>query len=88
VGILSFLFRFFRQGIFFKFLAKDGAELTSEYYIPDLIDRLIETDEAEVKVLSSDSNWFGVTYKEDKPHVVAKLNEMIDNGLYPRDLWK
>lgn len=86
-GFYPSYFDFFDRE-FSSFLENEGAELTSEYYIPDLIDRLIATDEAEVKVLSSDSNWFGVTYKEDKPHVVAKLNEMIEKGLYPKDLWK
>ncbi|HRQ30060.1 MAG TPA: hypothetical protein PLU49_08295, partial [Saprospiraceae bacterium] len=51
------------------------------------IDLLIAEGEADVKILSSDSNWFGVTYREDKPFVVEKLSGMIANGVYPRDLW-
>jgi len=86
-GFYPSYFEFFDRE-FTAFLKEYGSELTSEYYIPDLIDKLIGTDEAEVKVLSSESNWFGVTYQEDKPHVVAKLEEMIKDGLYPHSLWK
>ena len=85
-GFYPSYFEFFDRE-FSVFLSEQGSELTSEYYIPDLIDSLIASDEAEIKVLSSDSSWFGVTYKEDKPHVVAKLEEMIENGLYPKKLW-
>lgn len=69
------------------FLQKEGNNPTSEYYIPDLIDYLIKNDKAIVKVLSSDSDWFGVTYKDDKPFVVEKLNKLINSGFYPKKLW-
>jgi len=85
-GFYPSYFDFFNREFSF-FMKEQGGELTSEYYIPDLIDLLISTDEAEVKILSSDANWFGVTYQEDKPHVVAKLNEMIESGFYPLHLW-
>ena len=86
-GFYPSYFEFFDRE-FSAFLDKEGKELTSEYYIPDIIDLLIANKEADVKILSSDANWFGVTYQEDKPHVVAKLNEMIDSGFYPLHLWK
>jgi hypothetical protein len=38
-------------------------------------------------VLSSDAVWFGVTYKEDKPDVVKKIQNLIDKGVYPKNLW-
>lgn len=69
------------------FLKEYGHEETSEYYIPDLIDYLIKSEKSEVKVLSSDSDWFGVTYQEDKPFVMEKLQELIDKGFYPNKLW-
>lgn len=73
----------------FKIFLKDhGTEPTSEYYIPDLIDYLIKENLADVKVLSSDSEWFGVTYQEDKPFVTQKLEELIDSGFYPDKLWE
>ena len=49
---------------------------------------LVKNNVAKVKVLTSDSSWFGVTYKEDKESVVKKLQEFKDQGVYPFDLWK
>ncbi|MEZ4909116.1 MAG: sugar phosphate nucleotidyltransferase [Saprospiraceae bacterium] len=69
------------------FLEEEGSNPTSEYYIPVLIDLLIKNNEAEVRVLSSDSEWFGVTYKEDKPFVMEKLENLIESGVYPKKLW-
>lgn len=85
-GFYPSYFDFFERE-FSRFLAASIQDLTSEYYIPDLIDLLIAQDEADVKILSSDSSWFGVTYKEDKPFVVEKLSGMIRDGVYPEDLW-
>ena len=45
-------------------------------------------DTRNLKVLTSEDSWFGVTYKEDKPSVVAKIQSFKDQGLYPFDLWK
>lgn len=72
---------------FKEFLNLHGNEETSEYYIPDLIDYLIKNNKSDIKVLSSDSDWFGVTYQEDKPFVMEKLQELIDKGVYPEKLW-
>ena len=52
-----------------------------------LIDYLIKSEKSEVRVLSSDSDWFGVTYQDDKPFVMEKLQELIDKGFYPNKLW-
>lgn len=57
----------------------------SEFLIPSVVDELIKDDEANVKVLSSDARWFGVTYKEDRPIVVEKIQELTKNGKYPDD---
>lgn len=72
---------------FKDFLTKFGNEETSEYYIPDLIDWLMANDKAVIKVLSSDSEWFGVTYKDDKPYVMKKIQDLISKGVYPSKLW-
>lgn len=85
-GFYPSYFDYFEK--YFKdFLSKEGALPTSEYYIPELIDLLIRTDQSKVKVLSSDSEWFGVTYQEDKPFVIEKLQKLIDEGFYPKHLW-
>jgi dTDP-glucose pyrophosphorylase len=52
----------------------------AEIYIPLVIDELIKSKQASVKVLHSADKWFGVTYKEDKPQVVAKINSLVDSG--------
>lgn len=55
----------------------------SEFYIPTCVDALIKSGEATCAVLDTDSKWFGVTYPEDRPDVVAKLAEQHAKGLYP-----
>lgn len=72
------------------FLDKALAEnpLKGEYFLPAVVDKLIKEGRAEAKVLKSDDRWYGVTYKEDKPGVVAALQSMKDKGLYPEKLWK
>ena len=49
---------------------------------------LLEEDRATVAVLESEDKWYGVTYKEDKPVVVAAMQELKDAGVYPQKLWE
>jgi dTDP-glucose pyrophosphorylase len=72
---------------FINFLEAQGKELTSEWYIPEIVDDMINNGQTRVKVLASDSQWFGVTYPEDRPTVVASLQAMHDKGDYPGTLW-
>ena len=72
---------------FIAFLEAKGQELKSEWYIPNIIQDMIDKEQTRVKVLSSDSQWFGVTYSEDRPTVVASLQAMHDAGTYPDQLW-
>lgn len=58
-----------------------------EYLLPGSVDKLIRAGKADVKVLKSRDQWYGVTYKEDKPGVVAALAQMHAEGLYPSPLW-
>jgi len=62
--------------------------LKGEYLLPTITDALINSGQAVVKVLESSDQWYGVTYKEDKPGVMAALQSMKDKGLYPDKLWK
>ncbi len=73
---------------FVDFLEKNQENLKSEYFIPLVVDHLITTNTADVKVLDTTSKWFGVTYAEDRPGVVAKLQNLVDKGEYPTPLWK
>ena len=68
---------------FDKFLKAKGGELKSEFYIPTVVDTLIKSGEKTVKVLDTASQWFGVTYAEDRDGVVAQLKALHDNGEYP-----
>lgn len=86
-GFYPSYFTFF-ENQFDDFLKSSGSELKSEYYIPTLIDHLIISGERQTKVLHCDAEWFGVTYREDKEFVTARLNELLREGVYPMNLWK
>lgn len=58
-----------------------------EYFLPSVVDGLIEGGKAQVTVLKSFDRWYGVTYKEDKQTVVDAIQKMKDNGKYPQNLW-
>ena len=73
---------------FKKFLDRDLNTPKSEFFIPLCIDALIKNGEATVKVLDTDSKWFGVTYAADRPGVVEKFAELHRSGLYPSPLFK
>ncbi len=62
--------------------------LKSECLLPNTIGKMIKAGECDVKVLTTTAKWFGVTYADDKPDVIAKLNALIEAGEYPRGLWK
>lgn len=62
--------------------------LKGEYFLPSVVTQLLEEGKARVKVLRSADKWYGVTYKEDKPCVVAAIAEKTASGLYPDKLWE
>jgi len=59
----------------------------SEYYIPLLVNELIISSQAKVRVMESKDQWFGVTYQEDRPHVQSSIKKLVDQGVYPEKLW-
>ena len=73
---------------FKQFLAENGDKLKSEFYIPLAVNNLIVEGRATCAVLDTPSKWFGVTYAEDRPQVVLKINELIRKGVYPKQLFK
>jgi len=75
------------EEVFKSFLAQFGKELKKEFYIPFAIDSMINAGTATCDVLSTPSHWFGVTYKEDRPAVVAKFEELVEKGIYPSPLY-
>jgi len=85
-GFTPEYFRYSEEG-FRAFLAEHGQELKSEFYIPTLVNNLIASGKATCKVLDTTSKWFGVTYAEDRPQVVMKINQLIAKGDYPAKLF-
>ena len=58
-----------------------------EYFLPSVVSDLLAEGRATVRVLESEDKWYGVTYKEDKPVVVAAVQALKHEGLYPQKLW-
>lgn len=70
-----------------EFLATADLE-KDEFLIPEVISQSINDGTTSVNMIDTDSKWVGVTYKEDKPSVVAYIQKQVDNNVYPNDLWK
>ena len=77
------------EQFFQEFLEKEvpANPLKAEFYLPSVVDRLLQEGRASVKVLKSSDKWFGVTYKEDKPFVVESVRKLKEAGIYPEKLW-
>lgn len=82
----SHCFYDFLEHEFSEFLKINGKLEKSECYIPTVVDALIRAGQADCTVLETSSHWFGVTYPEDKQHVVASIQRLIDSGEYPANL--
>ena len=79
----------YSQDYFKYFLGLESTKtnLKAEFFIPLMIDKLIKEGTATVEVLDTTSKWFGVTYPEDRPDTVAKIQKLIDDGVYPDRLF-
>lgn len=77
----------FLEAEFDAFLAENSNELKTEFFLPFVVDNLIQRKQAAVKVIGTDALWMGVTYKEDKAIVVDKVQELMAASLYPEKLW-
>ena len=73
---------------FRKFITENASQLKAEFFIPLVVNNLIKSKEASIKVLKSNAQWFGVTYQEDKPVTIQKVKELVEKGVYPENLWK
>lgn len=85
-GFTPKLFNFLDRG-FFNFLSSAGAELKSEYLLPELIDEMIQSGATTVHVLPTTEKWMGVTYPEDKPLVMSGIRQQVADRNYPENLW-
>ena len=72
---------------FLLWLKENGNELKSEFLIPTIVDELVHEGKATLRLLSTSSVWFGVTYREDKPGVVKALKALVDKGEYKEGLY-
>lgn len=72
---------------FREFLAARGTEPKSEFYLPGSVSTMIALGQSTVRVLPTDSAWFGITFREDKPRVQAALLDLVRAGLYPEKLF-
>ena len=75
------------ERIFPEWLAANGGKEKSEWYIPFVVDELVKAGRADCRVLPTESSWFGVTYREDKPFVVDAIRKLVDAGEYPARLF-
>ncbi len=73
---------------FINFINNNSNELKAEFYIPTVVNNLIDKNEASIKMLTSNDQWFGVTYQEDKETTIKKVAELVSQGVYPENLWK
>jgi hypothetical protein len=69
-----------------QWLERNARNSNSEWYIPFVVDELVKEGQADVVVLPTESSWFGVTYREDKPRVAEAIQKLVDAGVYPAQL--
>ena len=72
---------------FKKFLEENSQNIKAEFYIPTVVNQLVNEKKVICKVIETPSKWFGITYAEDKPQTILKINELIHKGIYPQKLF-
>lgn len=87
-GLQPTFFEILEKGFMDFLKEKEETFQKAEYLLPSIIGGLLHKDKAEVKVLQSNDQWFGVTYKEDKTYVVNSIRTLVDAGVYPAKLFK
>ena len=70
------------------FLKENNDKPKAELYIPYVVDNLIKAGTSKMSVLQTPESWFGVTYQDDKPKVLAAIRKLVDDGTYPESLWE
>ncbi|MTI87980.1 MAG: nucleotidyltransferase [Balneolaceae bacterium] len=85
IGFTPPVFQLIEEG-FIEFYNSKGEDLKAEYYVPEVLKDLI-ADGYQVPVLPTTSQWFGVTYREDKPYVEQQLLALVEKRTYPKRLW-
>jgi hypothetical protein len=73
---------------FLEFIKINANSPKAEFYIPGVVNNLLQRKEASVRILPCSDQWFGMTYREDRELVVSKIRELVNANIYPADLWK
>ena len=76
------------NSMFIDFLISNREEPTSEFLIPTVVNSLISSKKEKVRVLNTESSWFGVTYKKDKDYVRKRLKKLVDDKVYPKNFFE
>jgi choline kinase len=76
------------EKMFHEFVEKNSNNPTAEFYIALLTNEIIKRDLGKINILRGGKTWFGVTYKEDKELVSGQIKELVNQGVYPSNLWK
>ncbi len=85
-GFTPSFFGFLNKG-FETFIKTNAENLKAEFYIPSMVNELIRSHRATVRILRCDEQWFGMTYREDRFAVVKSIRELVSKGIYPENLW-
>lgn len=73
---------------FRQFVEANDKQPKAEFYIPSVVDNLLKTKKIDLKVMHTNSQWYGVTYPQDKAGVQVALSRLVEVGTYPQPLWK
>ncbi len=84
-GFKSGIFGFLKKE-FEEFLHDSAGNVRAEFFIPDVVNRLVEENKIKVKLLQTTGIWFGITYPQDKQLVIEKIRGLVEAGVYPPDL--
>jgi NDP-sugar pyrophosphorylase family protein len=85
-GFTPSFFDFLKKG-FEAFIKTNTENLKAEFYIPTMVNELVSSHQATVRILECKEQWFGMTYKEDRFAVVKSIRELVQKGVYPENLW-
>jgi hypothetical protein len=90
MNIWGFTMSFFRylETDFTVFLKERGHDPKAEFYLTTVVDRVIRSGLEKVRMLSTDQQWFGVTFREDRPMVERSIRKLVSDGMYPENLWE
>ncbi len=86
MGFSAEALKYFKSD-FEDFIKENSKNLKSEFYLPSVVNNIITKKRGTVKVINTPEKWFGVTYKEDKKVAIKRLKELVEEGIYPANLW-